>query len=92
MFNLYRKCLTKENPEGFGDFNVGEQIIRSVKNADDLVLLAKHERVLRGIIERLTENRRWCGMEMNVEKSELMRISRQPSAVQITINQSNRRM
>jgi hypothetical protein len=55
---LDRKCLSKENREGFGDFKVGEYIIRSVKYADDLVLLAKQERVLRGITERLTENGR----------------------------------
>jgi hypothetical protein len=55
---LYRKCLNKKNPEGFGDFKVEEQIIRSAKYADDLVLLAKQERVLGGIIESMTEKRR----------------------------------
>jgi hypothetical protein len=39
-----------------------------VKYADDLVLLAKEETVLQGMIDRLTEIGRRCGMEMNVEK------------------------
>jgi hypothetical protein len=56
------------------------------------VLLAKQERVLRGITERLTENGRWCGMEINVEKSEKMRISRQPSPVQIMTGQRKWKM
>jgi hypothetical protein len=40
-----------------------------VKYADDLVLLAREEMVLQGIIERLTEIGRRYGMEMNVEKN-----------------------
>jgi len=37
LFNLYSECLTKEAPEGFGDFKIGGQIIHAVKYADDLV-------------------------------------------------------
>jgi hypothetical protein len=41
---LYNECLTKEALKGFGDFNIGEQIIHTVKYVDDLVLLAKEEK------------------------------------------------
>ena len=37
LFNLYNECLTKEAPNGLGDFNIGGQIIQTVKYADDLV-------------------------------------------------------
>jgi ABC-type enterochelin transport system ATPase subunit len=47
-----------------------------VKYADDLVLMAKEETVLQGRIDRLIEIRRHYEMEMNVEKTEVMRISR----------------
>jgi hypothetical protein len=47
-----------------------------VKYADDLVLLAKEEAVLQGMIDRLTEIRRCYRVEMNVEKRMVMRISR----------------
>jgi hypothetical protein len=47
-----------------------------VKCADDLVLLVKEETVLQGMISRLIEIGRRCGMEMNVEKTKVMRISR----------------
>jgi hypothetical protein len=46
LFNLYSQCLTREALEGFGDFKIGGKIIYTVKYADDLVLLAKEEKVL----------------------------------------------
>jgi hypothetical protein len=55
LFNLYSECLTKEALEVFGDFKKGGQIIHTVKYADDLVLLAKEEKVLQDIIDKLIE-------------------------------------
>ena len=52
LFNLYSEYLTKDATEGFGDFKRG-QVIRTLKYADDLVLLAKEEKVLQGVIDRL---------------------------------------
>ena len=46
------------------------------------MVLATEEAVLQGMIERLTEIGRCYGMEMNVEKNKMMRISKQPSPVQ----------
>jgi len=74
LFNLYSKCLTKEALEGFGDFKIGGQIIHTVKYADDLVLLAKEEKVLQDTIDKLTEIGGCYGMEMNVEKTKVIRI------------------
>ena len=84
---MYSECLTKEALEGFGDFKIGRQIIHTVKYADDLVLLAKEEKVLQDMIDKLIEIGKYYGMEMNVEKTKVMRISRQPSPVKIMINQ-----
>jgi hypothetical protein len=58
-----------------------------VKYADYLVLLAKEETVLQGMIDRLIEIRRCYGMEINVEKTKVMRISTQPSLIKIMIDQ-----
>jgi hypothetical protein len=63
---LYSECLTKEALDGLGEFNIGGQIIQTVKY----------------------EIGRWYGMEMNVEKTKVMRISRQSSPVTITIDQN----
>jgi len=73
----------KEALEGFGDFKIGEKIIHTVKYADHLVLLAKEEKVLQDIIDKLIEILRCYGMEMNVEKTKVMRISRQPFPVKL---------
>jgi ABC-type cobalamin/Fe3+-siderophores transport system ATPase subunit len=38
-----------------GDFKIGGQIIQTVKYADDLVLMAKGETVLQGMIDKVIE-------------------------------------
>jgi len=53
LFNLYSECLTKEALDGLADFNIGEQIIQTVKYADDIVLMATEEMVLQGMIDKL---------------------------------------
>ena len=58
-----------------------------MKSADDLVLMAKKEKVLQGMIDKLIETGRYYGMEINVEKTKVMRISRQASPITITIDQ-----
>ena len=59
-----------------------------MKYADDLVLLAKEEKVLQDMIDKLIEIGGCYGMEMNVEK-KVMRISRQPFPVKIMIDKNN---
>jgi hypothetical protein len=70
LSNLYSECLIKETLEGFGDFKIGGKIIHTVIYADDLVLLAKGEKVLQDIIDKLIEIGRCFGMEVNVEKNK----------------------
>jgi hypothetical protein len=53
------------------------------------VLLAKEERVLQNMFDKLTEIGGCYGMEMNEKKTKLMRISRQPFPVKIMIDQNN---
>jgi len=71
----------------YEDFKIDEQIIHTVKYADDLVLLAKEEKVLQDMTVKLIEIERCFRMEMNVEKTKVMRISRQPFPVKIMIDQ-----
>ena len=70
LFMLYSECLIKEALDGLRDFNIGGQIIQTVKYADDLVLMAKEETVLQGMTVKLIEIGRCYGMEMNVEKKK----------------------
>jgi len=75
--------------EGLGDYKIGGQIIHTVKYADELVVLAKEEKVLQDMIDKLNEIGRCYGMEINVEKTKVMRISRQPFPVNIMVDQNN---
>ena len=51
------------------------------------MLLAKEEKVLQDMIDKLNEIGACYGMEINVEKTKVMRISRQPFTVKIMIDQ-----
>jgi hypothetical protein len=42
-----------------------------------------------GVIDGLIETERRCGMKLNVENPMVMRISRQPSPIQILIYKKN---
>jgi hypothetical protein len=80
---LYSKYLTEEAVEGYGEFKIGGHAIHTVRYADDLMQLVKNEMMLLGVIDRLLEMGRCCGMEMNVEKIMVMRISKQPAPIHI---------
>jgi hypothetical protein len=79
--------LTKEALEGFGDFKISGKIIQTVKYEDNFVLLAKEEKVLQDMIDKLIEIRRCYGMEKSMEKTKVMRISRQPFPLKIMVDQ-----
>jgi len=86
LFNFYSEYFTKRGLEGFGDFKVGGQVILTVKCADDFVLLAKEETGLEGVIDRIIEIGIFCGMEINIEETKAMRISRQRSSLHSMID------
>jgi len=79
---LYREYLTREALENLEDFNSGGQEIRTVKYANDIALLSKKETTIDGTIGRFIELIRYYGMEINVEKPEVMSILRQRSPVE----------
>jgi predicted regulator of amino acid metabolism with ACT domain len=50
-------------------------------------VVTKEAKVLQDMIDKLIEIGRCYGMEMNVEKTKVMRISRQPLPVKIMVDQ-----
>jgi hypothetical protein len=56
-----------------------------VKYVDDPELLAMEEMMLQGLIDGLIEIGRCHGVEISVEKMNVMRISRQSNPMQIMI-------
>jgi hypothetical protein len=65
-----------------GVFKIGGKVTSTVKYADDLVLLAKE-----GAVDRVMKLENAGGMEMNVEKTKVRRISVQLPTVQIVEDQ-----
>jgi len=63
-----------------------------VKYADNLVVLAKEKMVLLNITDSLIEIVQCSGMDISVEKTKVMTISRQPFPVQIMIAQKQMQM
>jgi hypothetical protein len=55
------------------------------------VLLAKEEIIVQGLIARLIETERCLDTKINVEKIEVIKISRQLFPLEITIDKNNRR-
>jgi len=53
--------------EGFGDFEIGGQVMCTVTYADDLVLLADEETVIQVMIDRIIEIGRYYVRNMNME-------------------------
>ena len=70
--------MPKRNILGCGGIKIGEQIIHTMKYADELVLLAKEEKVIQDMFDKPIEIGGCYGIEMNVEKTKVMRIPRQP--------------
>jgi len=70
LFNLYSEWFTNEALEGFRDLKIDSKIIHTVKYADNIVLLAKEEKVIQDMIDKLIEIGGCYGMEMNVEKKK----------------------
>jgi hypothetical protein len=65
----------------FGNFKTGGHVILAVKYTGYPLLLAKEKSVLQGMIGR------FYGMEVNLEKIKVMKISRETSTVEIMISQ-----
>jgi hypothetical protein len=72
--------------EVFGDFEIGGQVIRTVKYANGILLLAKGETVLQCMIDKLIEIGRFYGMEVYMENTRAMTISGQPPTIQIVVD------
>jgi hypothetical protein len=68
MFTFTANTLPKKFLKGLETSKTGGHVIRTVKYGDDLVLLAKEETVLQGMVDRLMEIERLYGMGMNVGK------------------------
>jgi Reverse transcriptase (RNA-dependent DNA polymerase). len=76
LFNLYGEYLMKETLAEVGHFKIGGRIINKVRFADDAALIAKTQEELQDMVNRLVDTGREYDMEINIDESQVMRVSR----------------
>ena len=57
-----------------------------VRLVDDTAIIAKTQEELQDIVNRLVDTGRKYGMEINIDKSQVMRVSRINKSLQIEVN------
>ena len=83
LFNLYGEYLIKEALAEVRDFKIGGRIINKVRFVDDI---AKTKGELQDMVNRLVDTGRKYRMEINIDKSQVMRVSRSNESLQIEVN------
>jgi hypothetical protein len=74
--------VSSSNPESYaGGSFATSRVSQAGQIKMTLMLLAKEEKVLQKMIDKLIEIGKCNGMDMNVEKTKVMRISKQPFPV-----------
>ena len=58
-----------------GGFKIGGRVINLVRFADDTAIIAKTQEELQDMVNRLVDTGRKYGMEINIDKSQVIRIS-----------------
>ena len=71
----------KESLTEVGDFKIGGRINNKVRFADDTAIIVKTQEELQGMVIRLVDAGRKYGMEINIDKSQVMRVPRRSSFV-----------
>ena len=56
----------------FEDLKIGGRIINKVRFVDDKAIIAKTQEELQDMVNRLVDTERKCGMEININKSQVM--------------------
>ena len=68
------------------DFNIGERIINEVRFADDTAIISKSQDEPQYMVNSLIDTGRKCGMEINIDISQVMRVSWSNGSSQIKVN------
>jgi len=70
-----------------GDLKIGGKIINKVRFGDDRAITATTQEELQDTVNRLVDTgRKKYAMEINIDKSQLMRVSRSNESLQIKVN------
>jgi len=76
----------KEALAEVGDFKIGGRIINKVRFEDDTAIIAESQDELQDTVNRLVDTGRKDSLEINIDKSQVMRVSRSNESLQIKEN------
>ena len=76
----------KEALTEVGDFKMVGRIINKVRFADDTAIIAKTQEELQDMVNRLVDTGRKYDMEINIDKSQVMRASRSNESLRIKVD------
>jgi Reverse transcriptase (RNA-dependent DNA polymerase). len=68
-----------------GNFNIGSNIISKVRFKDDTAIIAKTHVELQNMVNRLVDTGRKYGIQINVDRVQVMRVSRRNALLQIKL-------
>ena len=69
----------------YGGVNIGGRIIKCIRFADDMALLAEDERMLKNLLMELNERCQDYGMKINISKTKAMVIRRKTKTIDMRI-------
>ncbi|KAJ4446534.1 hypothetical protein ANN_13230 [Periplaneta americana] len=76
LFNIYLEDLVKKGFQNMGGVKVGGRRIKSIRFADDMVLLTEEEMILNDMRLELNDSCEQYGMKINANKTKSMVIGR----------------
>jgi len=68
-----------------GGFRIGGRRITNLRYADDIVLIASSEEELQELVSRLHGAASMMGMKINGKKTEVMKVSDDPTPLRVTV-------
>jgi len=69
-----------------GDFKIGGRIINKVRFAYYMANIAKTQEEVQDMVNRLVDTGREYGKKINIDKSQIMRVSKNNESLQIKVN------
>ena len=74
LFNLYADCILRNS--GLDEAQAGMKIaVRNINNlryADDIILMAESEEVLKSLLMKVKEESEKVGLKLNIQKTKIM--------------------
>ena len=75
LFNIVAEMAMREALHGFsGGFSIGGRKSTNLRYADDIVLIASSQEELQELLDRIVDKGRAFGLQLNVQKTKVMKL------------------